>query len=350
MRTDRVGIYAPYDWDEATYAAIRLATLARQLGQVPSYRSYGAGITKGRCFHDDWDGEVICSRKGVRDWIKEQRVIIWFGLHKSLLNYSKSYGVKNVLVPLVHRLEHRAIRDLRLFDDIYCSNLLTRDILENAGLRNTVHTDWDSGFPFREKTAHYVDGRERVLVLPEWPITNEWGLTLAYTVRTLLDAEPSVDVTILQLRHWPKMVNRAMLDLMSCHASRVDMLRRPTWHELLHAYQVHDWALYLPEKINIGVRLAEVYSQGLPVVTLDLPPTKEFVKHGQSAYLIACEQHKDLLGRPMARINTHDVMEAVHQTIRDRESWYKLTVSRQEPWAQRVKYFETTWSSMLSPF
>ena len=206
--------------------------------------------------------------------------------------------------------------------------------------------------PYRGRTRFYTaDHKVRVLAFPEWPITNEWGLTLAYTLRTLLDAEECVEVTVVQLRQWPKTVNRAMIDLMQHHACRVDVLRCPTWHTMLNTYQTHDWMLYLPEKINIGVRLAEAYSQGLPVVALDLPPTGEYVKHEKSAILIPCEAIKDVLGRPTARLNTHEVIEAVvHKAVGDRPNWFNLVADREEEWKQRKEYFETVWSSVLSPF
>jgi hypothetical protein len=237
MKSDCIGFYAPYDWDEATYAAIRLAELARQQGQVPSYRAYGRRLAQSCSLHADWDDEVIWSRKALNNWIAAQRVIVWFEPRKALLNYAKKQGVKNILVPMLHRLEHHTFRDLKLFDMIYCPNELTFGILGRAGLRNLVHVDWDAGLPLVQKSGFFEEGRHRVLVLPEWPITNEWGLALAYTIRALLDAKPEVDVTVVQQRQWPKIVNRAMLDLMDCHALRINMLRGQPWHALLHAYR-----------------------------------------------------------------------------------------------------------------
>lgn len=349
VRVDRVGIYAPYDWDEATYAALRLATLIRQHGMIPSYRAYGKRLGDHR-FHDEWDHEVTWHTRKFRGWIEAQRVIIWFGLHKRYLEVAKAAKVKNILVPMLHRVEHHSISDLRLFDQIICPNLATQDVLTEVGLRKVINVKWDAGLTWREREYPSQLDIEKVLVVPEWPITNEWGLMLAYTIRHLLDAESNVNVTILQMRQWPKTVNRAMLDLTANHCCRVEMLRGPTYHNLLQAYQHHDWVLYLPEKVNIGVRLAEAFSQGLPVVSLSLPPVEEFVKHDESAHLIRCEYTRDLLGRPTARLNTHDTAEEIHETIGDRENWYRLVHNRKQEVILRQEYFEHMWSSMLSPF
>lgn len=350
MRTDRVGIYTPYGWDEATYAAVRIAELARQQGQVPSLRAYGPCFAKDYVFHADWDDAVVWSSKGLKDWIARQRVIIWFDLHKDLLNYAKKQGVKNVLVPLLHRLEQHTLRGLKLFDSIYCPTKTTEDVLGAAGLRNIVYVRWDAGLPYTKKTTLYEITQDRLLVLPEWPITNEWGLALAYTIRALVDAKPDLDVTVLQLKQWPKVVNRAWLDLTDKHGLKVNMLRSPTYHSLLHAYRVHDWVLYLPEKVNIGVRLAEAFSQGLPIVALDMPTVRNFVKHDFSAHLIPCEYTSDSLGRATALLNTHNILQATNEVIGDRENWYALSGDREAACEIQRKHFETMWATVLSPF
>ena len=353
MKNDRVGIYAPYDWDEATYVAIRLAELVRQFGQVPSFHACSANLRGvGRALHADWDDEVIWTREGVKKWIEDQRTIIWLGLHGDLLNYARAKGVKNVFVPLLHRLEHHNLRRLRLFDIICCTNELTYLALYEAGLKNLVHTGWDSGLACQDRLGPCHLREENVLVIPEWPITNEWGVMLAYTIRHLLDAVSTVNVTILQPRQWPKLVNRAMLDLTMNHVSRVEMLRAPNYHCLLNAYDRHDWALYLPEKVNVGVRLVESFTRGMPVVSLDLPPIPEFVTQGVSARLIDCEHRMDVLGRPEARLNTHDTAEAIHRTIGDRNRWYDLSneSSRDKICSRRKEKFEMAWSSVWLPF
>jgi hypothetical protein len=349
VRSDRVGIFAPYDWDEATYAAIRLAELSRQFGQVPSFRAHGSRMAKGYCLHADWDDEVRWDQKGMKEWISAQRVIVWLDIRKGLVNYAKSQGVKNVFLPLLHRLEYHRLKDMQVFDGVYCPNHVTYDVLEKAGLKNITYTGWGAGLDYQKKQSPHAMAATRVLVIPEWPMTNEWGMMLAYTLRSLLDAESEVEVTLIQNRQWSKVVNRAMMDLTQHHFSRIHTLRCPTWHTLLHSYEVHDWVLYLPEKVNIGVRLSEVFSQGLPVVSLDLPPIKEFLTHGKSAELIPCKWKRDAMGRATAVLNTHDVFETVHRTIGDRENWYNLTEDRQDEHDRKREYCDTMWSTMLSP-
>lgn len=349
IRAESVGFYSPYGWDEAAYVAVRLANLTRKFGQVPSYRVAGSQDSRGYSFNNDWDEEVVRSRKGLKTWMSEQRVIVWTDLHKGLLRHAKVQGVKNVLVPLLHRLESHHIRDLRLFDTICCPNTHTFNVLQATGLQNLVNTGWDAGMPITTKKTPYCLEETRVLVLPEWPMTNEWGVMLAYLLRSLLDSELNVTVTLLQLRQWSKVVNVAMQDLVQPHVCRINMLRSPTWHGLLHAYRVHDWAIYLPEKINAGVRLAEAKSQGLPVISWDLPSVREFFVPDKTAKLIPCEQNKDTLGRGTVRLNTHAVMDTVYRTVGDRQTWFNLLPKNAAERQLHREYFEDTWATILSP-
>jgi hypothetical protein len=352
-RADRVGIYAPYDWDETTYAAIRLMQLFSELQREVSYRAYGKGIPKGRSLHARWDNEVSWQRRYRKGWVAQQQFMIWFDVHSELLGHAKRHGVTNILVPMLHRLEFHRLKELRQFDWIACPSRFVLELLGAAGLENKAGVRWDSAIPeapVRESPLG-GDGQMRALFLPEWPLTDEWGLMLAYTIRTLLDAEEDVEVTLLQLRQWSKVVNKAMRDLAARHASRFSVLHKPTWHLLSDAYRSHDWAVYLPEKVNLGIRLLEAVAAGLPVVALDSPPVKELFTPRKHGLLIPCEYRKDVLGRCTAIPNSHDMMEGVHRTLGDTENWYRyVAADRREDRLQRAAAFKEIWSCLLAPF
>jgi hypothetical protein len=86
------------------------------------------------------------------------------------------------------------------------------------------------------------------------------------------------------------------------------------------------------------------------VVALDLPPVREFVTDNSSAHLIPCDYSKDILGRPTATLNIHNVTEALNQTIGDCDSWFRLTnPNRELAWQQRKADFEKQWSFAFVP-
>lgn len=348
MNADSVGIYAPYDFDEQTYAAKRIAHFVEAKGYRPEWMACKP-VTNAP-FHYHWDVNVVRnpSSKGIGSWLESRRVIVWFEFNKQLLTRAKDHAIKNIYVPMVHRMEAGRLRDYQMFEQIACPNYMSYEILHQAGLRNCFYTGWDSGYRLANAKQKPSSDIEKVLVIPEWPLTNEWGMLLAYTMRQLMDAEP-VNVTVVQFRNWPKLAGRAINELNTKHCGCFQVVNKPTCRELYKLYEKCGWVIYLSERTNIGVRLHEAYTFGLPVIALDLAPAKEIVKHNNTGYLVKCETMLNHLRVPTAVPNTHNTFESIRRLVGDRKNWYELTsYDRSEVWNKRRDLFIQSWSELLS--
>ena len=322
--------------------ACRVGNFAKQMGLPVSYCSYDQHDTPG--VWQEWDGEVVRGVRNFKRWATRCSHIIWFDVHRNRLAKAEGWGLHNTLVPLIHRVAHNSYKHLHLFDVIACPTNMTWKMLSNGGVDRAANMGWDPGLDFERKSGMFCENTKRLLVVPEPPLSDEEGLMLAYTLRALCDGDPSIEVTILQDRQWPRSVNKAMLHLASVHCCRVNILRKPSHAALLYAYKVHDWVLYAATKISVGTRITEALACGTPVITFNVPPVTEILTHGVNSELVSCNTYKGFLGLPSVEPNAKYLLKALEQTVGNPIQWHLLNAESWQDGLQDAKErFEGFW-------
>jgi glycosyltransferase involved in cell wall biosynthesis len=346
---NRIGIHAPYTWDESTQLGCTLADLAMRVGvgvSWLSYQSHEVGV------HYRWDPLVLSSkRQSFEPWLSDCSQVIWFDVLREKLLYSRHCGKKNILVPLWHRLTPEHLSDLHLFDEILCPHeavykLLMAYAAGGPPTRNNMQVvPWDSGLPFVTHGRGTV-GR-RILVPIEAYTAQTIGPLLLSMLQMLLDFDEELQLTLSYSKSWSHSALSGLSGLLRQHPQRVRILKRPSWTDRLEAYHSHDCVFFPNLRENTGAMAIEAICCRRPVVAFDFSPFAEILTAGQDAVLIPCEIRRNWIGSPEAVVNAFDLAEQLRRVTES-----KLTCFRPDRdwsfkrWQVRREKFELAWRGL----
>jgi hypothetical protein len=340
---EKVGIYAPYGWDDATYMAGSLYDLASNVfGFNVSYLSvalHEQGV------HFLWDASVLNGTKhSFKTWADGCAHITWLHLHPGKLEAAIQMGCKNTLVALPHRLTSGDFPLLSRFNRVVCPTKALYDTLKNkVGHRNIQYVPWDTHLPIREKEGTRSSGRVRVLVPLDSPTARAIGPLVLHTLRILLDGNPDVEVTILYGKNWPQMALLALHELLDLHENRVKALKKPNHCQRIEEYSNTDWVFCPNIADNSGLAALEGLACGAPAVSFNAAPYNEFLIPFHNACLAKCDVVENMMGLPQIRPNARELLDTLYEACQNRVVLHNL---RRQAWPEleeRRRCFQTYW-------
>ena len=318
-RIKKVGMHVPYTWDEPTYLACSLADLARETGtsvSLLSSQSRDSGVDHR------WD-ELVNSgkRQSFFAWRQDCSHLIWFDVQPNNVIDAHKEGIKNILIPLWHRLAKQELLNASpYYDSIICPNNGAADLLKD--LNDDVRTiPWSMGsIPFDLPPPQ---NGKRFLLLMDSHTSRRIGMMIITALRILFDFDRDAHFTVLYTKNWSAPTLEALRDLISCHGNRITMLKKPSHLGRMEAYMQHDWVFVPSIRENTGLFALEALSRGRPVISFDIRPHNEFLTHGENACLIPCEVDYNWLGAPEVVMNSFDLTEQL-RTLCEDTTMYKL--------------------------
>ncbi len=190
-----LGICTRYTRHEATFAAVRLANAAVEVGVDASIFTM---TDQPVAIDRRWDRTLVTARQNAfTKWVTTRQHILWTFLPTlAQVRWVKDQQKRTSALILWHELSPEDRHILSEFDYLICPNRACYDLLRMWGLRNCVCVPWDCGWPVHVKPASYQMDHPKLL-LPLWdgnPRRTE--MTILDIVRLVLQRHPTVTVTI----------------------------------------------------------------------------------------------------------------------------------------------------------
>ena len=345
---EKLGVFAPYGWDDATYMAGSLYELAITVfGYATSFLS---AATKEEGVHFMWDASVVDgNRHSFKHWASDREQVVWFHLNPQKLEQAILVGCKNTLVALPHRITLADLPLLSKFDHIVCP---TKQLYDSLKLK-MVHDDlqyvpWDTHMPIMEKEGGRVSGAVRVLVPLDSPTARAIGPLVLHTLRVLLDGNPKAEVTVLYGKNWPQNALMALHELSDLHEDRVTCIKKPTYCKRVEAYRNTDWVFVPSVADNAGLPALDALACGAPVISFNAPPFNEFLTPFHNACLAKCETEITTMGAVQIKPNARELLDTLYEACANRSVLHML---KQRDWPEmesRRRTFQAFWKQAWS--
>jgi len=277
--------------------AIGLAELVVQIGlpvSMLSYSRHDVGV------HIEWDNKVISTKANLKEWLYKCSHVIWFGFDGTSLSAAKRFGCKNILVLNAEYATDKDKLCLNQFDIVICPSATVKTSLSHRWNSVKLHTvPWDPCTPLLVKEGRTSNNKIGVYVPIQSAAAEAYGPRIFYALQGLLDESPLLQLTIAHSKRWTSASALALEDLLERHAGRVEITKKPAYHQRMAAYATNDWTLYLHRNDGIGLVPLESLYNGTPVATLHTAPMAESIIHDHNGLLLPCDVQNNKLGIPL---------------------------------------------------
>lgn len=339
----KIGLLAPYTWNETTYMACGLADLAVRLGVSVSYLSQQPPDSE---VHYRWDRLVLNGRRqSFEMWHNECSHLVWFDIQKSRLYEAHRSGKKNILVACWHQIAKEQLSLLPLFDAVVSPSVAAcQRLTQLAPSAQHVCVPWDCGLPI--VTSAMPGTGQNVLCVVGSRTASGAGPLILNTLRVLLDFDDEVRFTLMYSKGWGPAASQTLSELLRKHGERVRLLRRPSYASRVEAYNRHDWVFAPNLREESGWSALEALHCRRPVVVFDAAPSNELVQNGHNGLLIPCEISYNWLGATEVVVNAFDLTEQLRRLVDHPEEIIALTHKDWPELGHRRETFSRVWRSL----
>ena len=291
----KLGIFAPYGFNEQTRMACALADTARAWGITTQYLCDGP---KADGVHSYWDGHVRSRQRITFEaWAENLDMLVWFDINKSLLARMKDVMCVNIIVPRWHCLTLDDIYELKNYEIVAAVNYAMYEALTLHNLTNVVHTDWYAGpRPYPRQPCVVEEGKLKLLVPLPRHVANAHGLPLLAALHVLLARRPRLHITLNLEHRWQKYVDAWLGKLIE--TGRVTVRRKQSRAARVAAYGEHDWVLCPDTHTASGHDAVEALVYGCPVAAFDVAPFNEILNPACNGALLTCHTEPSVANFP----------------------------------------------------
>lgn len=332
-----LGIYAPYRRGETTAAALRVADLALSYALDVRWLS-STPVERG--VHHYWDEQVgVVGGNNIYHWSSRCDYMLWFEPNE--LNLIRSQvlplaQVKNVLVPMWHRLAREETSKICLYDKIVAPSyaaigrLAERVCVDMQRSYDVAWCQWTSHLPVVKRRCSHTDKSVRIYVpLDGATIDNAGEFTLDVLGATL-ENNINVRFTVNCEKSWPRSRRMYLRRLQEFWGERLQVHQSINTVRQTAQFYEHDWT-YLP---NTSSNTANIASSslhcGTPVICYDVSPLNEIVRHEHSGLLLKCDVDCNWFGAPTAKPKLPSAVRLLGRAINEkglhskicRADWY----------------------------
>ncbi len=343
MVSRKIGIHAPYTWDESTQMACALGDLAVQFALKVSYlsmQSHDNGV------HFRWDNKARSGKKqDFKHWARNCSVIVWFDVHKKKLELAVEAGCTNVLVPLWHRITSDKLKLFHKFNTIICPSSASHALFQARHAFQDIRlAQWDAGLRLQKRPRGLVDDSKiKLYVSIDGATVTSMGSQLFAALTLLIDSHFHLHVTIGHTRQWSRTALGLAKDLVKGSNDRVVLLRNPSHSKRLEVLGNHDWVFCPTLTPNSGVEALEALAMGVPVIAFDIAPMSEFIQRNYNGVVVRCDKKDDAFGVPAGEPNSRELFEALEQVIGDEQYLFRMQANPWPDLESRSRAFQQVW-------
>jgi glycosyltransferase involved in cell wall biosynthesis len=345
-----IGIYAPYNYSETTYAAISLAEHAAQMGLNPVYLACDS--PHGSRIHPYWDPQVLRNAsKSAMKWLRNCDTVVWFQLDVARLLASAKLGKRNILVLGYDNATRELHKHLDRFHTVVCpSRYWARACSEHYGKDLFRSIGWATAAkPVPKQNLVSADGRIHLHTPLDKDAARSFGNKIICALEYLLSGHSNIWLTVSKAGSWPREVMAAWTNLEKRFGLRSVLDNRRSFLDRMSRYINNDWTLYPACRTDFGLTAIESLGCGTPVISFDIPPLSEVVANGANGCLLPCGVGYDKLDLPrLADPSVHELIEGLEEVVPNLAQLRRVLRCDDQREVRRQKSFSRSWRRLLS--
>lgn len=346
MQGMRVGVYTRYLKEEITYAALRVAELARHHGAVRVACPTNRGA---RGIHPYWDGktQMLEGTDDFRNWSEScDTVITTELLPSSQLHWALKNRIQTVFIPSWDELTELDIYDAESYGKVITPSVACRNLFTTYGQENTECIRWDSGLPYTRKPETRLPGPVRLF----FPLGCVRPARIDEHVLAMIgDVLAATDVTVTLAyvpSHWATAIKRSLKRLIDRYKRRVQIADRCTPDQLSMYFGAHDLTVLPTRRANTCLAAIVSMTMGTPVFAFDVDPLSEFINL-KNGFLVPTEVQPTEIGVPVAPAQYETFRDHLIATVTNLDAINACSRSTEIGHAQRAKMFDDKWLVVL---
>jgi hypothetical protein len=329
-----VGIYARYQPRETTYAAIRVAQLARQFGNQVSFL---ATTPRRGLVHADWDDRVL---RDVRftDWAETLDTIIWLEcplIEQVLWSRRARKGRSRrrvILIASPHDSEVAIRQVYPAFDSVVApSDELALGLLQGYGLKTVLAAPWSPGLPVTVRRGAHGPLRLHFLLWePPYPGSDVTALAI---IGNLLAAQVDIAIHVTLNSRSGETVR-----YLGRHAradGRMTFSRGSDFETLLLAFGDHDLTVDVTPANVFGILPLCSLHAGTPTIVADGMVARAIIADGRYGACVPAGDPAEFLAAIDCIVVCPDLLDRMREGC---PAWLR----------QRARDFEGAWATLLS--
>lgn len=338
----KVGLYAPYSRQEATHLALTLAELAEENGCTVDWLSTQAH-EQGLC--TTWDARVQHpTKRTFKDWTRAHRCghVVWFDVQPDKVELSRKQGCCNTLVLLWHRLNTLDVIHLGLYDHIVCPSATVYKTVKKLlppHIRLS-YVPWSPGLP--SPVTHFDCNPLRVFLPLDGATAQKAGPLILHNAELLLASRNDIELTIGHCRNWNQPTMHALSQLTKARPQRVRVHKRTNWRAWREEQERQHWTFLPSLSCNTAYMALDSLRFGIPVLTFDVAPLSDCVRHGVNGHLMPCNVVNTNLSAPTAVFNPRSLLQTMEQVLTAEERKRLVDPTLSELY-QRHEQFRIFW-------
>lgn len=336
----RIGICTRYTCHEATFMAVRLATLFAD--EAAADVSILTMSDKPSTICKRWDRAVTQVRHvPFSRWAAGLSCVVWTTIpHVEQVRWVRRQGKRTVIVVLWHEIENSEdMHTLAAVDVLLCPHRTCYEYLRAAGLNNTVYSGWDCGQPFHTKPMPYEITTPSIFV-PLWDgNARRSEMTVVQLLDSLVKRHKQLKITVAC--NSSTLATPASRQL--SRNQRITVRRGVPPPTRFSLFQLHDLTLCPSHCESTCMTVIQSLELGTPVVAFGYRPMTEVLTNTNSV-TIRCDEEFNDIGLPRA-VPDYDAMEeGLYYLLNDLEYLRQLQGTtllglsqRRETFTQAVK-------------
>jgi hypothetical protein len=348
----RIGIYAPYQNCETSWAALALAKDLQDLGLTIQWLASKPRVER-MC--KLFDSKVLPFHNHFGQWFQKCHKRIFFDIPPALskleLGYKKPALPESIMVFMPHNLQMELSPALPNFETVVCPGEEAHRAIKQSKLSRTQYLlPWCPISSLRASALvdKYLPTEYCQLAVQLEPNTSRaYDAVLLNVFSFLLEAMPELKITLFTHCAWTGAGHYALAGLTKQYENRIKILRNVDHLVAADIIANQDWFFNAGVKDCTGYWTLEALQLGVPVIAFDLSPNSEILRNDHNGRLLPCDLMENWLNVPSAVIKPKAMFDVLLATLKDRA--YNLEI-RQRSLIElgiRRNHFRESWQLLL---
>lgn len=340
----RIGISTRYQHHEATYAALRLADLVKQLGHDVKLECGHQQPTK---LGSAWDAQVEANTD-FSTWLQSTDFVLWTHVpYRHELTYAKEQGKVTLILPMWRELlpTHRKV--LQQAHSVICPHSACLQLVQRWSSVMSNLVLWDCGTPITQRRGLLTEGKISVLVAVfDQSLESLTSELLDQFVR-ILGVMPNVSFTLAYSSSQARPASlRRLRGLHKRFGERFAVARGVGYRDRAMLYAKHDLTVWPAMSTDIGIVGLNSLAMGTPAVCWRVAPMAEVVPE-VAGFRMPCDLLSSTLGATTADPDFCRFGLELQLLLSDPGRILLLQQSASSQAAERRRRFVDFWSKLL---
>lgn len=282
----RIGFVVPYDRNEVTFTALRMADQFRSLGCDTTFlgRSVVDHTLRGQYDHELWPETKVPKHM----WMQTCDRLVYFRMPpKSEITMAKAIEKPITLVYLWHKVDELDLDRLPEIEDVVCFHAAGQREISKITSKHAHYLPLDIGFATTRKRAEMNTGITWVhFPLHSHHLAQTDAESVFRVIRCLLQDNSKVGVLVTTGPGWSMKNRRTLKNMGKNFKARLQIKRKPDALDQFRCSVNCDLTAVPTLVDGLGYGVLESCTAGTPLIAWRIPPYDELLKQGSHAELV----------------------------------------------------------------